>query len=531
MGLSLFAFCIFSSMLYAADADLPQRCGYSDRSHADHVQAIKQGMILGARPQLPYFRDTPDNRFRVHYALNEADGVDSTDTNGNGTPDYVDACLAALTRSWLLEIDTLGYAAPPSDDTTGGSPAIDVYLRNLGRDGYYGITNLDRLLSLTPAERYTTWVEIDNDFSETDSTWSGKQSYSTFGVEALRVTCAHELHHVIQNGSYGFNGQHRMFYELTSTWMEMRAYPEVRDWAVWTAYLLTKPELWPFSKTNALTGYCWGWFGNVLTTATTTDLIKSTWEIVATGKDPFVALNAACNKVGTSFSSMFCTSLSTLYHTGKRGNNSNPLLPHADLLPEIRYFTDINIEPPGELLSANVRAYEVRAFRTNIPSNSTEPISLTQIVAWADADILLTRPDTTLTFTLRFTPSPQADDERIVGSTWGVSTTPQQELCTFRDGIQLLSTEAPYPQPYTLSQHATLYVPVPGSVAGDAVTLQLCDASLRPFTASIATTIDIHEDRLVARLPIDTSIHPGIVFVIASIEGKQALIHKVFIKR
>lgn len=495
------------------------------------MQRIREGAIQGSRPQLPFFRDAPGNLFRVHYALVGADAVDTADADGNGTPDYVDECLTALARSWRLEIDTLGYRVPPSDDTTGGSSAIDVYLRNLGPEGFYGITNLDRLLSLTPAERYTTWVEIDNNFSQTDSTWSGKQSYSTYGADALRVTCAHELHHVIQNGSYGFNGQNRMFYELSSTWMEMRAYPEVRDWAVWTSYLLTKPEIWPLSKNNSLNGYCWGWFGNVLTSVSQTDIIKATWDVVATGKDPFVALTMACNKAGTPLPEIFCSAVSTLYYTGKRGIGSQTYLPSAELLPEIRYFTDINIDPPGEILSANLRAYEIRAFRTNIPSNNSEPISLTQVVTWADSDILLWRPDTTLTVTLQFTPTPSATDDRIVGSSWGIHTMPEQKLCKFRDGIQLLTTEAPYPQPFIASEHALLYVPVPGGNAGDEVLLQLCDASLQPVSPVATSSIDIHDDRLVARMPIENFSNPGLYFVIASAEGKQPLIYKIFLKK
>ena len=529
IGAILFALCCWYLPL-SADDNLPaDRCGFGDRASKNRVRINQDVQILGTRPPLPEFAQSGDGRFRVHYASKGKDAVDTTDINSNGIPDYVDECLTALDRSWKLEIDTLGYAEPPTDDTAGGSSAIDVYLRDLGREGYYGITNLDRLLALTPSERYTTWMEIDNNFSPTDSTWSGKQSYSTFVVDALRVTCAHELHHVIQNGSYGFSVQHRMIYELSSTWMEMRAYPEVRDWAVWASYLLTRPELWPFSKSNALNGYCWGWFGNVLTN-NQRDLMKATWNVVGQGSDPFAALITACSLAGTSLNELFCASLSSLYHTGKRGDR-NPYLPEAHLLPEIKFASDINVDGIGETISASVRPFEIRASRANVPSRAGEPVSMGLVTAWSTPASILLRPDSVVTVSIGYTPNPVANDEAIPGSSWGIRYTPVESLCRYSSGIQLLSTLAPYPQPYELSAHSLLYVPVSGASAGAEVRLQLCDLGLRPLTTELVTTVDIHDDRLVAKLPLTDQLTPGVYLITVGQNSVETIIHKIVVKR
>jgi hypothetical protein len=529
IGSYLFALLFLHAASWAGD-DLPaNRCGFDERAVRSRVRIGNEVRILGTRPVMPKYAESVDGRFRVHYTLKGSDAVDSADINSDGIPDYVHECLAALDRSWRLEVDTLNYTAPPTDDTTGGSSAIDVYLRDLGRDGYYGVTNLDRLLALTPSERYTTWMEIDNNFSPTDSTWSGKQSYATFGVDALRVTCAHELHHVIQNGSYGYSIQHRMIYELTSTWMEMRAYPEVRDWAVWTSFLLTRPELWPFSKTNPLNGYCWGWFGNVLT-AQPSDLLRSTWNIVAKGTDPFVALSTACAEAGTSLPDVFCSSMGSLYQTGKRAVG-NLYLPQAELLPEIKFFSDITVQSVAERVTGNIRPFEVRAIRANVPSLATEPISLGQIVSWTSDVGILYRQDSALEYTMLYTPNPSADDFLIPGSAWGVRPTPARSLCIYSNGTQLLSTQTPYPQPYKLSAHTIINVPVPEVGAGSNVSLQLCDLALRPLGQPFESRIDVHDNRLVAQYPIEAGILPGVYLLVVKHSDNNPLIHKIVVER
>ena len=528
-GLYLFAFLLFLQPLTGDDNVPVDRCGFGGRATENRIRRGNDVEIQGTRPPLPLYAESADRRFRVHFTLKGTDAVDSADLDDNGTPDYVDDCLRALDRSWKLEVDTLGYAAPPDDDTTGGSRAIDVYLRDLGREGYYGITNLDRLLSLTPAERYTTWMEMDNNFSPTDTTWSGKQSYSTFGIDALRVTCAHELHHVIQNGSYGFSVQHRMIYELTSTWMEMRAFPEVRDWAIWTSYLLTRPELWPFSKVNALNGYCWGWFGNVLTSGST-DIMRSTWDGVAQGTEPFNALISACAASGTSITDLFCESLTSLYQTGKRGG-INTYIPGASLLPEIKYASDVAVDQVAETITASVRPFEIRALRATVPSRSGEPVSMEQVISWTSSPSILFRPDSSLQTTMLYTPNPLPNDETIPNSSWGIRHSPSEVLCRYSSGTQLLATEAPYPQPFAMSSHEILHVPVSGAPAGSSVRIQVCDLSLRPLTSELSARLDIHNNRLVAQYQFSRKLEPGIYIVTVARDNAETILHKLVVER
>jgi len=75
------------------------------------------------------------------------------------------------------------------------------------------------LISGTQPERYSSNIDINNDFIGS--------SFFTKGIQALRVTAAHEFHHAIQFGYGWWGSDERYAYELTSTWMEDVVYTDV----------------------------------------------------------------------------------------------------------------------------------------------------------------------------------------------------------------------------------------------------------------------------------------------------------------
>jgi hypothetical protein len=320
-----------------------------------------------------------------------------------------------------------------------------------------------------------------------------------------------------------------MIYELTSTWMEMRTFPEVRDWAIWTSYLLTRPELWPFSKVNALNGYCWGWFGNVLTSGNT-DVLRSTWDRIGQGAEPFSALISACAASGTPFGEMFCESLVSLHKTGTRGQQ-NAHIPGASMLPEIKLASDIAMERLDEAITATVRPFEIRAVRATVPSRAGEPVSMEQLLSWTASPSILLRPDSLLQWTMLFTPNPLPYDESIPNSTWGIRYWPNESVCRYSSGVQLLATEAPYPQPYRASSDQILHVPVSGAQIGSSVRIQICDLSLRPITEASSALLDIHDNRLVAQYRFSQVLEPGIYIVTVARERAETILHKLVVSR
>ncbi|MBU3700417.1 MAG: hypothetical protein FGM33_10490 [Candidatus Kapabacteria bacterium] len=428
-----------------------------------------------------------------------------------------------------MEIDTLGYLPPPADGTDGGSAALDVYVRDLGPSGYYGVATPDRLLRQVPTEIWTSFLEIDNNYNPTDSA-RGRPTFSTTGIDGLRITCAHEFHHAVQNGCYALVPQHRMLYELTSTWMEMRCWPEVRDWSYYAKDLLLRPERWPFARSSGQTGYVWAWFGNVLAQHPG-QIMRTMWERIGLGVQPFPALVESCTERGASFSDLFCSAVESMYRTGSRGM-SNPIIPLASELPEVAIASTLDVSGPGATFSGTILPFCVRAYRFDLSTASGKRSNADAVIALGDdaqlaADSLRERA---IGFAMTLTSQPSVGDVSIASTGWGVSFD-RSDLCLVVDGASLLDVEAPFPQPLELRQHNVLSVPIPGGFLGDFATLSLLDLSMHPVQEPKKLPIEITDRRVVANLSVDRNLAPG-TYILFADDGRSAppMMWKIFIR-
>ena len=188
------------------------------------------GKLVKDRPDAQHNVLSPSGHFRVHYDTEGGNAVSPKDADTNGIPDYIDLTLAILDSTWVLEIEQLGYNPPPSDNGLGGGDEYDVYVIELGVGrSYYGFA----YPGTSGATTYSH-LEIDNNFTDPGY----KQ---TRGLDALRVTIAHEFHHAIQFGYYAtFDGS--WWQESTSTWMEEVAYPQIDDYLQYLTYFLSEPQ-------------------------------------------------------------------------------------------------------------------------------------------------------------------------------------------------------------------------------------------------------------------------------------------------
>ncbi len=165
--------------------------------------------------QRPVLRESilsSEGHFKIHYNTTGIHAVDPTDADANGVPDYVDETARVFEDVWDLQIDQLGYNPPPSD----GDGVYDIYIKNLARQSAYGYTYPIAYTELiTPS-----YMEIDNNFTD--------GIYFSRGLDGLRVTAAHEFFHAVQFAYYADFGA-AWWQELTATWMEDVAYPDVND--------------------------------------------------------------------------------------------------------------------------------------------------------------------------------------------------------------------------------------------------------------------------------------------------------------
>lgn len=508
------------------------RCGF-----LENIQHTSDGAVVilaQIRPTLPLSLESPSGHIRVHYTTSGVDAVPTADLDATGVPDYVEQAVSALVIAWDFETGTLGYLPPPSDGVLGGSRALDVYLRDLSKagntgNGMYGRTNFEDVIAFGPPERHTSWIEVDNDFSPDDSNIHGQKVFATTGVDGLRVTTAHELHHAIQVGAYGFAKVQEMLYEMTSTWMELAVWPGIRDWATYMTLLLTKPELYPFSEPSGGNGYPWGWYGAVLQSYEGKHILRTTWEHIALGERPFQALDNACDEKGVPLEQMFCDALGVLYRTGSRGH-LNTVLPYADSLPEINLFVDLPAKAPSEIVSGVIRPYDVRALRFSVPSivDANRPVSTTLLLTWPNTDALIgSDPNRTTAYTVTLTDSPTGSDTRLNGTSWGVRVTPA-EICFRVEGVQTERAESPYPLPIAYGVQSVLSVPVPSALPSDVATITLLLPSLVALSRDTEPVV-LDDTRIVVDWKIPATLRPGVYLLNVDCAGITAL-HKIMVR-
>lgn len=203
-------------------------------SHMNQLSADVQEKVVQTLQRLEKqkSRISPSGRFRVHYDTTggDAPALITSGSGGQRIPNtveqYIDSVAFYFDSAWKLEIDTLGYPSPPGDGAQGGGPEYDVYVYDQGTN-LFGATYWSPSTDLVedgPRQRYSSYIEIDNDFL----------GYRTPGIDALRITAAHEFYHAIQVGSYGIwttvPSWDKWFLELSSVWMEHVAFPGIHDY-------------------------------------------------------------------------------------------------------------------------------------------------------------------------------------------------------------------------------------------------------------------------------------------------------------
>jgi hypothetical protein len=234
---------------------------------ARETQAIQ---LLDARPALQ--TSLSAGAFRFHF-----------DTTGNDAPAllnalhqripgsaraFVDSAAAIMAYTASYEIDSLGYLPPPQDGTLGGGPEYDIYIMDLG--ALYGYTSPD--VATPEGGTSTTFVTIDNDFIFV-------QPDSNKGMPGLKVTLAHEFHHAIQIGRYGYRPSDVWYHEVTSVWMEDVVFTGVNDYyqylfATWSHF--RNPET-AFTS-NQIIEYSRGIWGQYFTKKFGGDAMLRTWQ-------------------------------------------------------------------------------------------------------------------------------------------------------------------------------------------------------------------------------------------------------------
>jgi hypothetical protein len=209
---------------------------------------------------------TPERHFQIHYNTIGTDGVDPTDDDANGVPDYVDEVARTFEDVWSRQIGGLGYAEPVDD----GDGFYDIYIGNLATRYSYGFTWITDFGNLTSS----AYLEIDNDYAD--------PIYQTAGLAGLHVTASHEFHHAIQFAY--FASDLVWWHELTATWMEEVVYPDVNDYLQYVDTVLGAPDASLDRWTTASDEHPYGAsiFAQFMANVHGPDALRQTWEALKT---------------------------------------------------------------------------------------------------------------------------------------------------------------------------------------------------------------------------------------------------------
>lgn len=310
---------------------------------------------------------------RVHY---DTTGLDAGAMLDNlfrpipGTADqFADSVAAIANAVWNLETTALGYLPPPNDGGQGGGIEYDIYVVDLGNT--YGQTLTETQLDNEPdGNRFTTFIEIDNDFTFVSPT-------TNRGLPGMRVTIAHELHHAIQLGSYGLWTDHIYFYEMTSTWMEDVAYTDVNDYYQYlfsTQSQFSHPET-PFTESAPIM-YSRAVWGHFIAARFGRDTMRRTWELVTDGP-PLPAIELALREQVATIGIREAFSEWTLwnYFTGSRYDAS--YYPEGQDYPLV-VESEVDFVAPEDTLSSLLAPLATN-YATILSNNAPLTLALSNI--------------------------------------------------------------------------------------------------------------------------------------------------------
>ncbi len=320
----------------------------------NRFSAVQKAVLkpLLARPITDTSFVTPNGFFRVHY-----------DVTGINVPRYnLDSLAIALDSAYNFEVNYLGYPPPPSDNGAGGDNKYDIYIIHQGDS--YGYTEPDSEIG-TGTNRYTSYMVIDNSFA----------GFYTTGINAARVTVAHEFHHSIQIGDYIYRYDlDEFFYELTSTSMEHFVYPSIHDYYQYLPAYFDNTQF-SLGKNNGGRNqeYALAIWNIFLEENFGYGIIKKQWQLMPNMR----ALQAISNSLldyNTTFREQFNKFGIWTYYTNYHAESG--YFSSASEYPIIQPITTLQIVPPSKTVQISTYPVTNTFIRFVNPSNNDTLVSL-----------------------------------------------------------------------------------------------------------------------------------------------------------
>jgi hypothetical protein len=418
---------------------------------------------------------TPKGYFRVHY-----------DTSGSSKPVYsIDSLLIALDSAYNFEVNYLGYPAPPSDNGAGGDNKYDIYvLPNLGE---YGETDPENEV-ISGSNRYTSYMMIESDFSNESDTSSPFLDYrGAKGINAARVTVAHEFHHAIQMGDYILRyDSDAFFYELTSTSMEHFVYPNLKDYLQYLPSYFYNTQN-SFAQNGTYQEYALTIWNIFLKDKFGYDIIKQQWELMPQMR-ALQAIENSFTNYNTSFGEQFNSFGIWTYYTNYR-TIPNKYFEDAVYYPVIRPVA--NLQMTSSMISVNLNTEPVtNSFVSIVNLNNSDSLisspdsiitnhdSLTAIITNADVYKGINSSDSTLPFSFSLYNYAKEGSTKLTDNyyesfsadqpSFWITTTILKDKIIDTSAYVVQNIDYVFPSPFSYSKNAAIYIPAKPDAFGSA---------------------------------------------------------------
>lgn len=487
---------------------------------------------------------SPSGLFRIHYDTLGLNAVPSTDLDRNGIPDFVDSAAFYMDAAYHFAIDTLGYRIPPRDyvDTSswdvylvqlGRTPGFYFDDRDLGQYGLYGATFAEDLLpSSCGGTVSTAFILLDNDYSNRDSIGQTikRATYTDTSYTALAITCFHEFHHVVQYG-YAY-GESPTYYEMTSVWIEQRAFPSITNYTQYVRQLFRNPTLYCLSCDRSIEGsYGYSIVVRYLALTLGDDAIRSWWEGIGKCSHPAIALDSVVAVRGRDFRSLWCQMLPWLYWTGWRARDGYFL--DAAILPVLEpdnTADDQHYREPAWMRTISLYPLQFKLLRATLPP--TDPHSTPDT-----ADFIASNPDIRqLAVDARVSTDYSVRIDRTSGERLGTSpyfcTRILDRNCDFlvvRGGLTVAAEQVPTPNPLIRSLHSELILPVPDAAhTGQQATVTLLTSEgIGVWRSQAPVTLNAANKRSLRIALTDEAFPRQGVFLVLIEAGGQTIVTKL----
>ncbi len=461
---------------------------------------------------------SPSGRFRVYFDTTGRHAPAMIDAAGNriegSASIYADSVAAAFDYVYDVEVEQLDYAIPP---LVPGTSEYGVYIQEYN-GGFYGETAWTGPV-VNPGvvkPTYSCFVMVDNDYRE----------FHSKGLAGVRVTAAHEFHHVIQLGRYGLWGQDRWMHEMSSTYYEEFIFPEVNDYLIYIRDFMKFPDRSMYAW--GIDGYQLVLWPIFLENRYGPDLMRQFWTGMKQ-QDPVTVMRDVLALVGGDFSSDFCAWTKTNYFTAWRSDRIDPVeYEDAEIFPAVK------LAAMQELIGGNARftglVYPLSAQYLRVARGLD---SVTFVVSNVDITSGIARSAQPVGFELDIRENAPDDSWHSLTNGWAYRFTSvvPNALCMHVLDAGTLPTDKlcePYPNPLLLAETSRIHFPLPRDILVNRVELSVYSASMEQIYTRSDVAVQL-DDTIGAYVAWDVAtgdaedLASGVYFYVLSYSGEKRM--------